>query len=85
MAYCITTISPDNEGEIDSIYVEERYRGHGFGDELIKRSLEWMDKKGVKKKTVRVAVGNQDAMSFYERYGFLPRSITLEQTANQER
>jgi len=85
VAYCITTISPDNEGEIDSIYVEEEYRGHGFGDELIKRSLEWMDKKGVKKKTVRVAVGNQDAVSFYERYGFRPRSITLEQTANQER
>jgi GNAT superfamily N-acetyltransferase len=53
VAYCITTISPDNEGEIDSIYVEERYHGHGFGDELIKRSLEWMDKKDVKKKTVR--------------------------------
>ncbi|MBI4813781.1 MAG: GNAT family N-acetyltransferase [Methanobacterium sp.] len=85
VAYCITTISPDNEGEIDSIYVEEGYRGHGFGDELIKRSLEWMDKKGVKKKTVNVAVGNQDAMSFYERYGFRPRSITLEQTANHER
>lgn len=85
MAYCITTISHDNEGEIDSIYVEERYRGHGFGDELIKRSLEWMDKKDVKKKTVRVAVSNQDTVSFYERYGFRPRSITLEQTANQER
>jgi diamine N-acetyltransferase len=79
LAYCITTISADREGEIDSIYVLEKYRGRGFGDMLIKRSLEWMDEKGVKKKTVRVSAGNQKAVSFYERYGFRPRSLMLEQ------
>lgn len=80
-AYCITTISADREGEIDSIYVLEKYRGRGFGDKLIKRSLEWMDEKGVKKKTVRVSAGNQEAVSFYERYGFRPRSLMLEQVS----
>ncbi len=85
VAYCITTTSQDKEGEIDSIYVEEEYRSQGIGDELMKRSLKWMADRGVKKKTVRVAAGNQDAMSFYERYGFRPRSITLEQAANPER
>jgi diamine N-acetyltransferase len=84
VAYCITTISQDKEGEIDSIYVEKRYHGHGLGDELIKRSLEWMNKKGVKKKTVRVSISNQKTLAFYERYGFRPRSLTLEETAHQE-
>nr|WP_319373830.1 GNAT family N-acetyltransferase [uncultured Methanobacterium sp.] len=81
LAYCITTISPEREGEIDSIYVLEKYRGRGFGDKLIKRSLEWMDEKGVKKKTVRVSASNQKAVSFYERYGFRPRSLMLEQVS----
>ncbi|WP_321422878.1 GNAT family N-acetyltransferase [uncultured Methanobacterium sp.] len=79
LAYCITTISEDREGEIDSIYVLEKYRGRGFGDMLIKRSLEWMDEIGVKKKTVKVSAGNQKSVSFYERYGFRPRSLMLEQ------
>lgn len=81
LAYCITTISSDREGEIDSIYVEKDYRGRGFGDILIKRSLEWMDEEGVKKKTVRVSAGNPEAVSFYERYGFRPRSLMLEQVS----
>ena len=85
VAYCITTISQDNEGEIDSIYVEREYRGQGIGTELIKRSLKWMDDKGVNKKTVRVSFGNQEAVAFYERYGFRPRSLSLEQVANQEK
>jgi len=81
LAYCITTISEDREGEIDSIYVEKDYRGRGFGDILIKRSLEWMDEEGVKKKTVRVSAGNPEAVSFYEHYGFRPRSLMLEQVS----
>lgn len=85
VAYCITTISQDKEGEIDSIYVEREYRGQGIGAELIKRSLKWMDEKGVNKKTVRVSIGNQEAVAFYEHYGFRPRSLTLEQVANQEK
>lgn len=84
VAYCVTTISSDNEGEIDSIFVEEKYRGRGFGDELIKRALKWMDEKGAKKKTVSVAVGNHEAVAFYERYGFRRRSLTLEQTINEK-
>jgi diamine N-acetyltransferase len=82
LGYCITTISPENEGEIDSIYVEENYRSLGIGDQLMKRSLAWLESKGVKNKKVVVAVGNQETLSFYERYGFRPRSITLEQTFN---
>jgi diamine N-acetyltransferase len=83
VGYSVITISPENQGEIDSIYVEDDYRLLGIGDELIKRSLQWMDRKGVKTKKVVVAASNQDAASFYERYGFRTRSITLEQASDK--
>lgn len=79
VGYSITTLSPENEGEIDSIYVEEEYRSLGVGRELMKRSLMWMDEKGAKTRKVVVAIGNPEAVSFYEGYEFRPRSITLEQ------
>ncbi|BDZ69915.1 GNAT family N-acetyltransferase [Methanobacterium petrolearium] len=85
VAYCITTISRENEGEIDSIYVEEKYRSLGVGRELMKRSLMWMDEKGTKIRKVMVAIGNQEAVSFYEGYGFHPRALRLEQPINHDK
>lgn len=84
IGYCVTTISPENQGEIDSIYVKEEYRSQGIGDQLMKRSLNWMNNRGVDTKKVVVAFGNQEAVYFYESYGFRPRSITLEQTADKK-
>ena len=78
VGYSVTTMSSENVGEIDSIYVEGDYRLLGIGDELMKRSMGWMDKKGVNSRKVVVATGNQEAISFYVRYGFRCRSITLE-------
>jgi len=78
VGYCVTTISSENEGEIDSIYVHEKYRSLGIGDKLMERSLDWLEKKGIKNKKVVVAAGNQEAISFYERYGFRHRFTTLE-------
>jgi hypothetical protein len=45
----------------------------------MERALDWMDKKGVKAKKIVVAVGNEDLLSFYERYNFFPRHLILEQ------
>ena len=36
---CVSTVSADKQGEIDSIYVEEDYRGKGIGDRLIRLSV----------------------------------------------
>jgi diamine N-acetyltransferase len=82
LGYIVTTISSEDEGEIDSVYVEEEYRLMGIGDALMQRSIRWMDGKGVKTKKVAVAAANQEAISFYESYGFRRRSITLEQPFN---
>ncbi len=76
VGYLIASVD-DNEAEIDSLYVETHYRGSEIGDELMKQSLSWIkgfSPEGIK---VSVAYGNQVA-SFYERYGFLPRSIIFK-------
>lgn len=79
VGYCISTINKDKEGIIESIYIEEEYRGRGIGDCLMKRHLEWMDKKGVMSKKLTVTVGNEEVFCVYKRYGFYPKLTELEQ------
>lgn len=78
VAYCISS-AEQGQGEIESIYVKSEYRSLGIGDCLMKRALSWMDEMEIKVKTVNVAVGNEAAFSFYERFGFLPRLTLLKQ------
>ncbi|MDD1763163.1 MAG: GNAT family N-acetyltransferase [Methanobacteriaceae archaeon] len=52
--------------------MKEEYRSGGIGDQLMKRSLKWMDEKGAASKKILVTVGNQDVISFYRVYGFRP-------------
>ena len=78
VGYCVT-ISNSDLGEIESIYVDEAFRKMGIGDCLVTRALNWLDRQSVKTKRVNVAIGNEQVLTFYSRYGFLPRAITLEQ------
>lgn len=79
IGYCISSISDELVGEVDSIYLREEYRSSGIGDNLMKRSLNWMDDKSIKTKKIVVAVGNEDLLSFYKQYNFFPRHLILEQ------
>ena len=82
IGYCVSTISEASKGEIDSIYIEDGYRRSGIGDFLMRKALDWMDGKAVNRKVVEVIVNNGEALNFYERYGFYPRSTILEQIDN---
>jgi ribosomal protein S18 acetylase RimI-like enzyme len=79
IGYCVSSISDELEGEVDSIYIEEDYRSLGIGKELIERAIKWMDANKVKIKRIVVAVGNEELLSFYSKYDFLPKHIILEQ------
>jgi len=79
IGYCISTITGDKQGEIDSIYVERDYRRAGIGDTLMKRTLDWMDKHSVRSKTLIIGVGNEEVVDFYRSYHFEIRSIIMEQ------
>lgn len=79
IGYCVSTVSEDKQGEIDSIYIEPDYRQSGIGDNLMKRALGWMDEHSVTKKVLEVGAGNEDLFTFYHRYNFYPRITILEQ------
>lgn len=79
VGYAVATNNKEKTGEIDSIFVAPSYRGFGIGDTLMKKSLEWLDKRKVTSKIVEVAVGNEQAFGFYCRYGFYPRKTLLKQ------
>lgn len=79
VGYCVSTISRQNKGEIDSIYIEDGYRRLGIGDYLMKKALCWLQKKSANRVVVEVIVSNEAAFGFYRQYGFYPRSTILEQ------
>ena len=79
IGYCVSTLSAKKEAELESIYIEKEYRKHHIGDKFMKTALAWMDAHGAVKKIIGVAVGNEEALGFYEKYGFYPRVHVLQQ------
>jgi ribosomal protein S18 acetylase RimI-like enzyme len=79
VGYCVSTISSDRKGHLESIFVEPHCRGNGIGDILMVRAIEWMNSKKAQTIVLDVAVGNEAVISFYRRYGFYPRTIVLQQ------
>jgi ribosomal protein S18 acetylase RimI-like enzyme len=79
IAYCISTVSKDGCGEIDSMFVEEAFRGRGVGSELVRRAIAWLESSGATSKVVTVAHANEEALAFYRGFGFQPKTILLQQ------
>ena len=79
VAYCVVTLGENGQGEIESIYVRQDYRGIGVGNCLMQMALAWLDQSEAKTKTVAIAAGNEQVISFYARYGFFPRQTLLKQ------
>ncbi|MBI5876356.1 MAG: GNAT family N-acetyltransferase [Chloroflexi bacterium] len=75
--YCVSMVRPNDTGEIDSLYVDEPYRGAGIADTLMRRGLDWLKASGARYIEINVAAGNESVLSFYARYGFYPRHTTL--------
>jgi GNAT superfamily N-acetyltransferase len=76
-AYCVASLTSSGEGEIDSIFVEEKHRGSGIGADLVRRALAWLDECGATTKSVVVLFENIEVTKFYARFGFHPRNATL--------
>lgn len=79
VGYCVSSLSPERTGEIESIFVEEEYRSQGIGSVLLARALEWLDANGSVRNRVSVAEGNEGSFPFYRKFGFSPRMTVLEQ------
>jgi diamine N-acetyltransferase len=79
VGYCVSTITKDKLGHIESIYIEPHYRRTGIGKNLMRRAVSWMDESQVTKKILYVVVGNEQVFPFYNHYGFYPKAMLLEQ------
>jgi GNAT superfamily N-acetyltransferase len=80
LAYCISTVSAEGCGEIDSMFVEDGFRGRGIGSDLVRHALAWLESMGASSKVVTVAHANGEALAFYQRFGFQPRTVLLQQS-----
>ena len=80
IAYCLSTVASNGCGEIDSMFVEEAFRGRGIGSELVRHALEWLDSAGASSNVVTVAHANEEALAFYQRFGFQPKTVLLQQS-----
>ncbi len=85
VGYIISAVTDTGVGEIESIFVENEFRGQAIGDELMRRALDWLDEEDVHTKVIDVAVGNERVYAFYARSGFFPRVVTLKQRTKGER
>ncbi|HEX2936281.1 MAG TPA: GNAT family N-acetyltransferase [Bacteroidales bacterium] len=72
VGYCLTSLQDDGAGEVESLFIEEAYRGNKIGEALLKDACKWLDEHKVTRKILGVAYGNTNAERFYKRCGFYP-------------
>lgn len=75
--YCISTIK-QTTGEIDSLFIEEKYRMYGYGQLLMENSTAWLKERKCKKIIVGVAAGHESVFGFYQKLGFYPQMTYLQ-------
>ncbi len=82
--YCIGSITKDDNGKVDSLFVREEYRNDKVGDRLLEKTLNWLESNSVEGITIGVAAGNESVFSFYKRYGFYPAVTKLKKPNKSE-
>ena len=75
LGFCIA-YSKSVSGKIEVLFVDEKYRRNGFGLKLMNSAVEWFKVKKIDEIELTVVYGNE-AVSFYEKLGFYPRSIIM--------
>ena len=69
---------PIKQAELESMFVQDEYRGQKIGTNLTDRFLEWAREKNARQVTVSAYEANDKAIEFYEKLGFQPRNLTLQ-------
>jgi GNAT superfamily N-acetyltransferase len=65
--------------ELETMYLQPKYRGHGTGSELIKEFKDWAEERDADSLRVEASVQNKGAIRFYRETGFEDYSVTLEE------
>ena len=77
IGFCVTSLTKDLIGEVEVIYIIDRYQGNKIGGQLLQNALNWMEKEKAKEQRLVVATGNEKVFSFYAKYGLFPGYTTL--------
>ena len=70
-------------GEIYVIFVSPAYRGRGLGELILRHGLESIHHRGVHRASLFVEDTNAEAISMYEKLGFVTRRLDRLVTINQ--
>ena len=65
------------QAQLENIFVREGSRGVGTGAKLMSEFKEYCENEGVDRLNVSVLAQNEQAIKFYEKVGFMPRSLNL--------
>lgn len=74
-----SSIRPIRIATLVSLYVGPAYRSSGVGADLVDRFLAWAKQRGADRAAVSAYATNDGAIRFYERHGFAPHTVVLEQ------
>lgn len=77
IGFCITSLSSDRIGEVEALYVLDKYQGNNLGTKLLQTSLQWLEENNALEQKLIVATGNEQVFSFYQKFGFHPGYTTL--------
>lgn len=64
--------------ELQSIFLEKKFRGKGLGSKLIKNFINWCKKKKVNYISLTVSVKNIITLTLYRKLGFKDEALILE-------
>lgn len=84
IGYCAGHIDYQGIGEIDSFYVVPEYRSQGIGHLIFERLHTELSARHPTKIHIAVIHGNERALQFYKRHGFLPIGYKLQNIPNDE-
>jgi dTDP-4-amino-4,6-dideoxy-D-galactose acyltransferase len=73
----ITCAIKQGVGDIGLIAVDDRYRRHGLGGNLLAEASRWFSAHGVERVQVVTQGSNIAPLRMYERYGFRIESVQL--------
>jgi GNAT superfamily N-acetyltransferase len=75
IGFCIA-YSKKISGNLEVLFVDEKYRKKGLGVQLMNSAMEWFGENHISEIELTVVYGNE-AVSFYKKLGFYPRSIIM--------
>lgn len=75
IGFCIA-YSKKTSGKLEVLFIDEKYRRNGLGVKLMDSAMEWFSENHITDIELTVVYGNE-AVSFYQKLGFYPRSIIM--------